>query len=433
MKQLYELLRKKFGDITFDIDEKHIKHIAVSADQLRIPVSKGQLILQFVHKLDAAEQREFKARARELLPEIERLLMIDTQRFLGAVLHISSYLNSIRDFKELINNIINEAEKLLSAEASSIFIKEEKKDALAFFTLTGKAKNLLQLDVPIKGSIAGDVFRHRQIVIDNDVRQSGAYFQKADEVSNFETKTILAAPLMIRDKCIGVIEVLNKASDAGGRFTGLDKEIIKIFASQIAVALENSRLNEEMDSFFTNVIKALSEAIEAKDKYTRGHTDRVSRLSVQIGEKMGLSHQQLKILELSAILHDVGKIGVPEAILNKKSRLTQDEYVEIKKHAAIGAQIIAPIKQFTEIKEGVLHHHERYDGFGYPSGLKGDNIPLIARIISIADTFDTLTTERPYKKAYSKKEAIKEIAKCSGTQFDPKVVKIFNKVINAYD
>ena len=187
--------------------------------------------------------------------------------------------------------------------------------------------------------------------------------------------------------------------------------------------------NDELEKAYLDTIGILRQTVEAKDPYTRGHSDRVSDYSVLIGTKMGLDENTIHTLKIGGLFHDIGKIGIPDSILLKESKLDNEEYSQIKNHPSIGAHILGDVDMFKDIMPMVLHHHERYDGRGYPSQLEGENIPLIARIAAIADTFDAMTSKRSYRDALPLDVVIAEIEKCSGTQFDPKIAPIFVDIL----
>lgn len=187
--------------------------------------------------------------------------------------------------------------------------------------------------------------------------------------------------------------------------------------------------NDELEKAYLDTIGILRQTVEAKDPYTRGHSDRVSEYSVLIGTKMGLDENTIHTLKIGGLFHDIGKIGIPDSILLKESKLDNEEYSQIKNHPSIGAHILGDVDMFKDIMPMVLHHHERYDGRGYPSQLEGENIPLIARIAAIADTFDAMTSKRSYRDALPLDVVIAEIEKCSGTQFDPKIAPIFVDIL----
>jgi len=192
--------------------------------------------------------------------------------------------------------------------------------------------------------------------------------------------------------------------------------------------------NEKLEQAYLDMVETLRFTVEAKDSYTRGHSDRVADYSVLIGEKAGLSEEQLKLLKVGGLFHDIGKIGIPDSILLKPDKLTDDEYSEIKNHPSIGAHILGTASVFKEIIPIVKHHHEKYDGKGYPSGLKGEEIPYLARIAAIADTFDAMTSRRSYRNALDLQIVKDEIEKCKGTQFDPELANIFLEILeNDFD
>lgn len=188
--------------------------------------------------------------------------------------------------------------------------------------------------------------------------------------------------------------------------------------------------SEELEKAYLDTIGILRQTVEAKDPYTRGHSDRVSEFSVLIGKKMGLDDETLHILKIGGLFHDIGKIGIPDSILLKESKLSDEEYSQIKNHPTIGAHMLGDAAVFKDIIPIVKHHHERFDGKGYPSQLAGENIPFIARIAAVADTFDAMTSKRTYRDALPLSVVKEEIEKCSGTQFDPAIAKVFLDILN---
>lgn len=200
------------------------------------------------------------------------------------------------------------------------------------------------------------------------------------------------------------------------------------------INIQLSDTYEKLEQAYLDSIQTLRYTVEAKDPYTRGHSDRVSLYSVLIGKYLGLSEKDLKTLEIGGLFHDIGKIGVPDAILRKETKLTDDEYSEIKNHPAIGAHILSSAEIFKDIIPIVKHHHEKYDGNGYPGRLKGEEIPYLARIAAIADTFDAMTSKRTYRDALPLETVIAEFERCRGTQFDPKLDDVFLDILkNHYD
>jgi HD-GYP domain-containing protein (c-di-GMP phosphodiesterase class II) len=211
-------------------------------------------------------------------------------------------------------------------------------------------------------------------------------------------------------------------------FRRSELRLLNSMAEQVAVVITNSDLYRDLERFVINMVKSLVYAIEAKDDYTRGHSERVCRYSLLMAERMGLNEEQKKVLQWSSILHDSGKIGIPESILNKPKQLEEEEYQIVKNHPIKGHTILEPLEQLASSLPGMLHHHERYDGKGYPGGLKGKEIPLEARIIAVADTFDAITSSRAYRPGKSPAEALEEMVKVAGSQLDPDLVEVFKEV-----
>ena len=197
---------------------------------------------------------------------------------------------------------------------------------------------------------------------------------------------------------------------------------------------EIKKINDELEKAYLESIETLRYTVEAKDTYTRGHSDRVSAYSVLIGQKLGLKQSEINTLRIGGLFHDIGKIGVPDSILLKATKLSENEYSEIKNHPSIGAHILSTATIFKNILPIVKHHHERYDGKGYPSQLQGENIPYLARITAIADSFDAMTSKRTYRESLPLEKVKEEFRNGAGTQFDPELVKVFLDILeNHYE
>ena len=189
-------------------------------------------------------------------------------------------------------------------------------------------------------------------------------------------------------------------------------------------------LYEDQQKTYLNTIHALVSAIEASDSYTRGHSERVTRYSLAIAKRLGLSAERLKIMERAAILHDIGKIGINATLLHKVGKLSPEDIFDLQQHPTIGIKILEPIEFLNDVRTCIVQHHERFDGKGYPNGVSGEELLLEARILAIADTFDAMTSDRPYRKALSLDIAVKELVDNAGTQFDPAIVPHFIDLLN---
>ena len=235
-------------------------------------------------------------------------------------------------------------------------------------------------------------------------------------------RQLLAVPLQRQDQVLGCMFALDKNE---GDFDSADSKLLNSIANESAIYLENSRLFEDMHGLMMGLMHSLTSAVDAKDPYTCGHSERVALLSRHLAHEAGLSDTEVEQVYMAGLLHDVGKIGVPESVLQKAGKLTAEEFDAMKKHPEIGARILQDVRQIKQIVPGVLHHHERFDGKGYPMGLSGQDIPLMGRIICLADGFDAMTSNRTYRRALPTEVALAEIRRCSGTHFDPALAEAF--------
>ncbi|MEM8783518.1 MAG: HD domain-containing phosphohydrolase [Planctomycetota bacterium] len=236
-------------------------------------------------------------------------------------------------------------------------------------------------------------------------------------------KNLLVIPLVIEGEVLGVMFGGDRLD--GEMLSSIDAKLCESFAGSLTIYLENHMLYGDAQSMFLGALHALTAAIDAKDSYTHGHSERVALLARMLAEDTGLDHATCERVYLAGLVHDVGKIGVPEAVLCKPGRLTDEEFGLIKLHPQIGATIIKDIRQMQDLVPGVLYHHERYDGRGYPHGLVGEDIPIFGRLIGLADAFDAMSSHRTYRKALDLEDVLEEIRRCAGAQFDPRLAEAF--------
>jgi putative nucleotidyltransferase with HDIG domain len=239
----------------------------------------------------------------------------------------------------------------------------------------------------------------------------------------YERKTLICAPLLVKDEIIGTITVVNKLNNS--TYNHEELELLSTIAAQASIAIKNAKLYDEQQKTYLNTIQALVSAIEASDSYTRGHSERVTRFSLALARKLELPQNRLKVIERAAILHDIGKIGIDLSLLHKEAELTAEDVEELQQHPTIGMKILEPIEFLYDVRLCIGQHHERYDGLGYPNRLAAEELLLESRILAIADSFDAMTSDRPYRKALQVEVAILELAENAGTQFDPGLVPIF--------
>ncbi len=236
-------------------------------------------------------------------------------------------------------------------------------------------------------------------------------------------QSLLVVPVAREGALLGVLVAADKTD--GEALSSVEAKLFHSMAGSLAIYLENTTLYADLQAMFVGTLQALSASIDAKDRYTRGHSERVALLARQLAEAAGLDPAAAERVYLSGLLHDVGKIGVPESVLCKPGKLTNAEFEQIKRHPTIGAHIIADIRKMNDLIPGVLYHHERWDGRGYPEGLSGDAIPLYGRLICLADSFDAMRSDRTYRAAMSHTQTINEIVENTGSQFDPELTPLF--------
>lgn len=344
---------------------------------------------------------------------------------LKTLMEMSALINSTLDSREIRKRAIEAATRLVDAETGSLLLIDHKTGDLFFEVALGdKGDTLKEIRLSKGQGIAGSVVESGQSFIIHDVQTDPRFFKGADEKSLFKTKSMLCVPVMTKEKIIGALQAINKKE---GFFDDEDREGLLALANQVAVAVENANLYQQLKETFYETAQALAETIEKRDPYTGGHTRRVMKYSVLIGEEMGLSNPDLEDLKLAAILHDIGKIGVRDNVLLKQGKLNDDEFLMMCKHTEHGSEILKHVNQLRDIIPGVRGHHEKFDGSGYPDRLKGKDIPLIARIIAVADTFDAMTSDRPYRKGLSVEEAFEELNRYAGKQFDSETVEFFTR------
>jgi putative nucleotidyltransferase with HDIG domain len=347
---------------------------------------------------------------------------------LALLSQLSQLLNSTLDHQEIRRRAMEAATRLMRAQVGSLLLVDEEKRQLFFEVPLGdQEEENKRITLNLGEGIPGWVAKNGRPLIVNKPEKDRRFLKGVDERKEFKTRNIICVPVKVKKKVIGVLEAINK--EGGDMFDLEDLSLFTSLADQVAIALDNARLYQELEEMFFQTAESLADAIEKRDPYTGGHTRRVTLYSLAIARYLQLNPLEKKWLKIASVLHDIGKIGIEDQILRKPDRLSPEEFKAIKHHSDIGAEIIEHIRQLREIIPGVKYHHEQINGRGYPEGLKGQEIPILAKIVAVADTFDAMTTDRPYRKAKGKEVAIKELRRCTGTQFDKEVVEAF---IRAY-
>jgi len=343
---------------------------------------------------------------------------------LDLIYEVSKKVGSVPRMAQMLEQVIKMTQKTLDASAASILLFRDNDQELYFEVASGPVgKALRQVKLSTQYGIAGQVARTGEPLIVNDVSRSENFHKMIDDYTGFSTKSLVCAPLAVHQKILGVIEILNKLD--GSQFEEQDLDAVISVANTAAMAIENTKLHQTVLDAYKSTIKTLAATIDAKDPYTRGHSQRVMEYALLAGANLSLSSEEMETLEYASILHDIGKISIDSTILNKPGSLTETEWEIIQEHPTIGANLLRGISFLEKASELVLYHHERFDGEGYPTGLKGDALPTGACIIAVADAFDSMTTDRSYRAAMTVDQAIKELKKHSGDQFCPAAVRAF--------
>ncbi len=343
-----------------------------------------------------------------------------TVSHLSALNKMGVALNSTLDLEGLFETMIRRTTEAVGAEVGYILLYDFEHgtlkvgSAVGLFDLVNRETRLLLRP----GGVTYWVIQKRQPLL-IEKTENNRQFSPISSLG-YTRDTLICAPLIVKDEIIGTITLANKRDRL--TFNEQDLELLTTIAAQASVAIKNVHLYEEQQTTYLNTMQALVSAVEASDPYTCGHSERVTRYARILGRQLNLCNDTSKRLERAAILHDIGKIGIDAALLNKEGVLSTSDIDILHHHPLIGTRILEPITFLGTVRQIIVQHHERYDGTGYPFSLKGDDILLEARIIAVVDTYDAMTSDRPYRKALSHEITLAEIKRCSGTQFDPYVV-----------
>jgi HD-GYP domain-containing protein (c-di-GMP phosphodiesterase class II) len=338
---------------------------------------------------------------------------------------ISQHLHQTLDLDELIPSIFAEVNKAIKAEAQSIWLVDEEAGFIKCRYATGPEAEMLKgfaVSLSAKSIVGTSVSRKKSIII-KDAQKDRRRARSADEWTGFVTRSLMTVPLVLKSKSIGAIQAVNKR---GGRlFNQEDLDLFRAIADSAALAVNNAQLLAQLQNSYDLTLEALSSALDLRDRETEGHSRRVVEYTARLAEQIGLDKDIIKNIRRGALIHDIGKIGVPDAVLHKPGPLDGDERKIIQRHPQAGHDMLDNIPYLREEIQIVLGHQEKWDGTGYPNGLHGEEIPLGARLFMIADTFDALTSDRPYRMGRPYADARRIIEEESGKQFDPQAVAAF--------
>jgi putative nucleotidyltransferase with HDIG domain len=401
---------------------------------LCVPLIARQEVIGVLNVSDRLDDDDFSASDLELLQTLAAQVAaaIANAKLYNASEHRNEQLSALfslgvqvseaidKDRDRVLQEVLDRAAELCRARKGSLMLRDEDGEHLQIVAATGLDRSIMERVRPKIGEgIAGTVAQRGQPI----VLRAGE--RDARSQSHSDVDAAVCLPLRVRGEAIGVLNVSDRAG--GGDFTQEDVQLLSHLTRQAAIAIEKATLQAELHSMFMGTVRALANAIDARDPYTECHSERVAEFAVAMARQLGFDEEEIEAIRVAGLLHDVGKIGIREAVLGKPGKLDDEEFLEMQSHPVKGEKILRPVEsaKFRKMLPWMKYHHEKFSAEGYPDGLHGEDIPLPARIIAVADTYDAMTSDRPYRKGLPHKVALTEISRCSGTQFDPAVVEAF--------
>jgi len=371
--------------------------------------------------LDAAESIGSSQFAESLNAENER-----SYEALKVLYKADLAFRDIEDMKQVLESLLDLVMVSVPASRGYVFLLQRDTGNLVPYVRRPAHKETEDEEIVVSQTIMQAAVREQSSIISSDALVDDRWVHSRSIV-DLAVRSAMCAPLINRGTVLGIIYV--DSTNQANLFSREDLALFSALALKAGTAVDNSRLYDDLRSLFYNTVETLVRTIQAKDPYTSGHSTRVSRYSLLIGDKLGLSTKEKHQLYLAAMLHDIGKIGVPDELLNRPGKLSEDEMDKVRNHVQLGASMIEMLGEMHPIVPLIRHHHEGYDGSGYPDGLKGEEIPLISRIVAVADMYDAMTSDRSYRKRRTQDYAISEIKRTRGTKLDPRVADAFLEVL----
>ncbi|MGR3309595.1 MAG: HD domain-containing phosphohydrolase [Candidatus Brocadiales bacterium] len=407
INELKKIVEQTLNTHWMVVENKELFHHLKEAN-IELSLHKQELI----NKVEAVSQHLYECN-NKLKQRVNEIATID---------QIGKTITATLDMEELLGLCLELINDRLEVSNSSVMLLDEKTDILIVKAVRGdRREQIIGVRQKVGRGIAGWVAKHRKHVLVRDI-DTDSRFTAKDRLP-YKTKSFVSSPLSGNNRLWGVINAADKLS--GEDFSESDTSLLATLATPISIAIENIRLCKTLEGNCLITVKALATSFEAKCPYTSGHSQRVTDYALRIADILTLSKKEKDLLRYATQLHDIGKVGILESILNKPGKLTPDEFDEIRKHPVIAEKILAPLDFLKDTSYLIRNHHEHWDGSGYPDSLNGHEIPLLTRIMTIADAFDAITSERTYKPSKPQKDALLELNSYAGRQFDPEIVHAF--------
>jgi len=410
------------SDLCFplEIDDVQIGVIAAGGDA---PAESMKHIGQML-----ADKLSYELKVDDLALEV-----IHSYQELNLLYNISETLGSILDAEAICDAVLKQAVSVICPKTAFMMLVDSDKKQLLVTASTDAISDLKGLLIKIENSIYESVVRDGTTLVVEDVEKYPHLKGKIDESSAIYATPLICVPVMVKGEASGVISMSGKVSEEP--FTSEDSKLLYTMASQAGMSLGNARLYDDLQELFLSTVETLAAAVETRDPYTHGHCLRVAEYSANIGMEIGLTGKEIGDLRLAGILHDIGKIGMSKPSLRSSDSASEKELAELRNHPVNGARIIQHIQQMQHIAVWIRHHHERYDGTGYPDGLRGGEIPLHSRILAVADAYDNITLSRDQQARHPRHAALTKLGADSGSKLDSDIVNAFLDLIreNAYE
>ena len=408
---------------------------------LNLPVSYHEKVLGLVQIANFKELTHIKTLENlgHLMGQylVTHQQLVESNQWASRLQQLLEFIGSISsslDPDQILRMLLEQVSLLLDAEACSLYLTDNTNgEAILYLSSRSDHRLVENYRIPQGKGLIQHVIASGETLVVNDVPHDKRYFNGVDVLSNFQTRSVLAVALVsnrielgrergsTNSRIIGGLEILNKMN---GGFTKMDMSLAEIFASQAATIQQTAQLYNQMDNLMIQLLTSLMHAVDAKDPYTKDHSKFVSEYAAAIGLELGLPAEDINQLRLGGLLHDVGKIGIPDEILKKMDSLTKEEFQEIYKHPQIGYKIVEKVSFHSkDVLRAIIEHHERLDGSGYPLGLQGNEISLVGRIMAVADSFHAMISDRPYRMALSHEKAFDELTKYANLQYDERCVQ----------